>query len=182
MQVPLQITIRNMKQSETLESYIQERAAKLDEICETMISCRVVLEAPHKHKQKGRLYHVSIDVTLPGVTIAVNREPALHQAHQDLLVVVRDAFNAVQRQLRDAVGRQKGQVKTHETAPQGKISELVPMDDYGRILGADGADIYFHRNSVMNMDFDKLEEGMEVRYSEEEGDAGPQASWVRVID
>ena len=182
MQVPLQITVRNMKASETLESYIRERAAKLDEICETIISCRVVLEAPHKHKQKGRLYHVSIDVTLPKGTIAVNREPDLHQAHQDMHVVVRDAFNAVQRQLRAAVGRQKGHVKTHETAPQGQITYLLPMEDYGRILGADAADIYFHRNSVMNMDFDKLEEGMEVSYSDEEGDAGPQARWVRVID
>ncbi|MCK4839347.1 MAG: cold shock domain-containing protein, partial [Desulfobulbaceae bacterium] len=66
--------------------------------------------------------------------------------------------------------------------PQGQITYLLPMEDYGRILGADAADIYFHRNSVMNMDFDKLEEGMEVSYSDEEGDAGPQARWVRVID
>ncbi len=59
---------------------------------------------------------------------------------------------------------------------------LFPEEDYGRILGADGADIYFHRNSVMNMAFDKLKVGMEVHYSEEQGDAGPQASWVRVVD
>ncbi len=182
MQVPLQITIRNMKASETLESYIRERAAKLDEICETLISCRVVLEAPHKHKKKGRLYHVSIDLNMPGKTIAVNREPEQHQAHQDMHVVVRDAFDAVQRQLREAVTTRKGQVKTHETAPHGTITELFPIEDYGRILGADGADIYFHRNSVMNTDFDSLTEGQAVHYAKEEGDFGPQASWVRVID
>jgi cold shock CspA family protein len=182
MQVPLQITIRNMKASDTLETYIRERAANLDEICETIISCRVVLEAPHKHKKKGRLYHVSINLNIPGETIVVNREPDLHQAHQDMHVVVRDAFNAVQRQLREAIASKKGQVKAHETAPQGEISVLYPMEDYGRIIGADGADIYFHRNSVMNTDFDKLVEGMAVRYAEEEGDAGPQASWVRIVE
>ena len=182
MQIPLQITFRNVDVSETLESYIRERAAKLDEICATLISCRVVLEAPHQHKHKGYLYHASINVTLPGEAIVVNREPDLHQAHQDVYVVMRDAFDAVQRQLRHVVDRQKGQVKTHETASQGEISVLFPAEDYGRILGADGADIYFHRNSVMNMDFDKIEEGMAVHYSEEEGDAGLQASWVRVID
>jgi ribosomal subunit interface protein len=182
MQIPLQITIRNVEVPEILESYIRERAAKLDKISTTLISCRVVLEAPHQHKQKGHLYHASIEVTLPGETIVVNREPDLHQAHQDMQVVMRDAFDAVQRQLRDVIGRQKGQVKTHETVPQGKISVLFPMEDYGRISGADGADIYFHRNSVMNRDFAKLEEGMAVNYGEEEGDAGPQASWVRVVD
>ena len=182
MQIPLQLTFRNIEASERLELYVRERAAKLDNFCKTIISCRVVLEAPHKHKHKGCLYHASIEVTLPKETITVNREPDLHQAHQDLQVVVWDTFDAVQRQLRNRVSRQKGQVKRHGTVPLGTISVLFPEEDYGRILGADGADIYFHRNSVMNMAFDKLKVGMEVHYSEEQGDAGPQASWVRVVD
>lgn len=182
MQIPLQITYRNMTSSERLDEYIRERAATLDEICETIISCRVVLEAPHQHKHKGKLYHASIEVTIPKEIIVVNREPDLHQAHQDILVVLRDAFDAAQRQLRDAISHKKGLVKTHESAPQGTISVLFPEEDYGRILGADGSDIYFHRNSVMNMDFDALEVGMEVRYAETEGDAGPQASGVRIVD
>jgi ribosome-associated translation inhibitor RaiA len=182
MQVPLQITFRDVAVPEILENYIRERAAKLDGICENLISCRVVLEAPHQHKQKGHLYHATIEVTLPGETIVVNREPDLHQAHQDMQVVMRDAFNAVQRQLREAVTRRKGQVKTHESTPQGRITVLFPLEDYGRILGADGADLYFHRNSVLNMDFANLKEGMAVHYASEQGDAGPQASWVRVVD
>ena len=55
------------------------------------------------------------------------------------------------------------------------------MEDYGRIETLDERSIYFHRNSVINMDFDKLEIGYEVRFDEEEGDEGPQASSVRVI-
>lgn len=181
MQVPLQITFRNVAVSETLESYIRKRAEKLDEICTTIISCRVVLEAPHKHKLKGHLYHVSIDLTIPRETIVVNREPDLHQAHEDMHVVVRDAFDAVQHKLREAVACQKGLVKTHASAPEGKISALFPEEEYGRILGADGSDLYFHRHSVMNHAFDKLEVGMKVNYGEEAGESGPQATWVRVI-
>ena len=182
MQVPLQITFRNMKGTALMESYIRERATKLDDICETLISCRVVLEAPYKHKLKGHLYHASVEITLPKEVIVVNREPDLHQAHQNEHVTVRDAFDAVQRQLLDFIASQKGQVKTHESTPRGKITVLFPEKDYGRILGTDGADIYFHRNSVINIDFDKLEVGMEVHYSEEEGDAGPQASRVQIVD
>lgn len=181
MQIPLQITFRNVTVSETLESYIRQRVAKLDDICTTIISCRVVLEAPHKHKHKGHLYHVSIDLTIPRETIVVNREPGLHQAHEDMHVVVRDAFDAVQHQLREAVACQKSMVKTHESVPQGKIASLFVEEEYGRILGADGADLYFHRNSVRNRAFDELEVGMAVHYGEEAGEAGPQATWVRVI-
>lgn len=181
MQIPLQITYRSMEASEAIDTYIRERAAKLDGCCENMVSCRVVVEAPHKHQHKGGLYHVSIDITLPRESIIINREPELHQAHQDAHVAVRDAFDAAQKQLRAFVSRQKGEVKTHEASPHGRISEFYPAEDYGRIASAEGGDIYFHRNSVLNMDFDMLEIGMEVRFVEQSGDEGPQASSVWIV-
>jgi cold shock CspA family protein len=55
------------------------------------------------------------------------------------------------------------------------------MEDYGRIASVDGGDIYFHRNSVLNLDFDALEIGTEVRFVERTGDEGPQASSVWVV-
>lgn len=181
MQVPLQITFRNMESSEALESYIRERAAKLDGICENMVSCRVVVEAPRKHQRTGGLFHATIDITLPKETIVINREPDLHKSYHDAHVVVRDVFDSAQRKLRDFVSRQKGEVKIHEEMPQGKITELYPFEDYGRIISASGDDIYFHRNSLLNADFDTLELGDEVRYVEEMGDNGPQATSVRVV-
>lgn len=181
MQVPLKITFRNMETSEALEAYIRERAEKLDSICGNMVSCRVVVEAPHKHQHKGGLFHASIDITLPKETIVINREPDLHKAYHDAHVVVRDVFDSAQRKLRDLVSRQKGEVKVHEEMPQGKITELFPHEDYGRILTAAGDDIYFHRNSLINADFDDLVSGAEVRFVEEQGDNGPQATSVRVV-
>lgn len=181
MQIPLQITYRSMEASEAIDAYIRERAAKLDGCCENMVSCRVVVEAPHKHHHKGGLYHVSIDITLPRESIIINREPELHQAHQDAHVAVRDAFDAAQKQLRAVVSRQKGEVKTHEVSPHGRITELYPAEDYGRIASADGGDIYFHRNSVLNKAFDALAIGTEVRFVEQAGDEGPQASSVWIV-
>ncbi|MFA7383562.1 MAG: HPF/RaiA family ribosome-associated protein [Desulfurivibrionaceae bacterium] len=181
MQVPLQITFRNMETSEALEAYIRERAAKLDSICENMISCRVVVEAPRKHQHTGGLFHATIDITLPKETIVINREPDLHKSYHDAHVVVRDVFDSAQRKLRALVSRQKGEVKAHEELPQGKITEIFPYEDYGRILTNTGDDIYFHRNSLINVDFAELVPGVEVRFVEEQGNNGPQATSVRVV-
>jgi cold shock CspA family protein len=78
------------------------------------------------------------------------------------------------------VRRRRGDVKYHESEPHGRITQLFPSEDYGLIQTADGREIYFHRNSVLNADFDKLEEGAQVHFSEEMGEKGPQASTVHV--
>jgi len=170
-----------METSDALEANIRERAAKLDSICENIVSCRVVVEAPHKHKHKGGLFHASIEISLPGETIVVNREPDLHKSYHDVYVVVRDVFDTAQRKLREVVSRKKGEVKAHEEMPHGVITELYPHEDYGRIVTPAGDDIYFHRNSLLNADFAELVLGTEVRFVEEAGNEGPQATSVRVV-
>lgn len=75
----------------------------------------------------------------------------------------------------------RGKVKVHDVPAHGKIITLHPEADYGRIETPDGREIYFHRNSIVNTDFDRLEPGLEVRFSEESGDEGPQATSVQLI-
>ncbi len=181
MQLPLQITFRHIEASEALEKSIREHAAELDQFYDHIMSCRVVFELGHKHHHQGRLYHVHIDVTVPGKELVVSREPGQHHAHEDAYVAIHDAFDAMRRQLEDFARKQRGDVKSHELPSHGKVSELVADENYGRILTLDGRDIYFHRNSLLNVDFDDLDIGMEVRFSEEVGELGPQASSVNVI-
>lgn len=181
MKLPLQITFRNMDSSEFLEGKVREVATKLDRFCDSIMACRVVVEANHKHHNKGNLFHVRIDITVPDGEIVVSREPKEHQAHQDAYVAVRDAFDAAKRQLEAYVQKRKRHVKVHEEAPYGRVSELSAEEGYGRIATLDGRDIYFHRNSVLNADFEQLAVGTPVSFSEEMGDMGPQASTVRVV-
>lgn len=181
MQLPLQITFRHMEKSEALEAAIRKRAEQLDQFHDKIMSCRVVVEPHHQHKHKGNLFRISIDLTTPGKELVVSRESDLHQAHEDAYVAVRDAFDAMRRQLEDHHRRRKGKVKTHEVPAHGRVSQLVPDEGYGRIETPLGRDIYFHRNSLVNGDFDKLEVGAEVRFSEEEGEQGPKASSVSLI-
>ena len=74
-----------------------------------------------------------------------------------------------------------GQVKTHESPPQGDVVRLFREEGYGFIEAADGREIYFHRNSVLRAPLEQLQVGQEVRFDEEQGVKGPQATTVRVV-
>ena len=181
MKQPLDIVFRDMPPSEFVEAKIKEKAAMLDKFYDRVMSCRVVVEMPHSHHNKGKLFHVTIDLTVPDGELVVNRSPKDHHAHEDVYVAIRDAFDAAKRQLQEYARKRRGDVKRHESPDHGRITELVSWEDYGRIQTSDGRDIYFHRNSLVDADYDALEPGDEVRSSVEEGDHGPQASTVHII-
>ncbi|MDY6943868.1 MAG: ribosome-associated translation inhibitor RaiA [Pseudomonadota bacterium] len=181
MQSELQISYRDITPSPAIQAAVQAKIDKLERLFDGIIGCRVMIEAPHQHHHKGKIYHIRIDLTVPGAELVVNRDPGAHHAHEDIYVAIRDAFNAMNRQLEDYARKLRGKVKTHEVPPHGRIIALYPELDYGRIETPDGRDIYFHRNSVLEADFDTLETGMEVRFAEAPGDAGPKATTVHLI-
>ncbi len=109
MQIPLQITIRDMEHSDALEKHIRDKANKLDEFFDRIMSCRVVVEMPHKHRHQGKQFNVRIDIGVPGSEIAVNRDHA-----EDVYVALRDAFDAAKRQLEDYARKMRGSVKMHQ--------------------------------------------------------------------
>ncbi len=181
MQIPLQITFRHMDPSPALEAKILQRAGELEKHHPNLTGCRVVVELEHHHHHKGNLFHIRVDLTLPGQELVAGHESPVHQAYEDPYVAVRDAFDALRRQLEDRARRQRHEVKHHDTPQHGRISDLVSPEAYGRIASADGRDIYFHRNSLIGVDFDHLQIGMEVRFAVERGEQGPQASSVQLI-
>lgn len=181
MQQPLQITFRDIPPSDSVEEVIREKAEKLDQYFDKIMSCRVTIESPHSHQHQGRLYHVTVDLTVPGTELVASRSRDKNHAHEDVYVAIRDAFEAARRQLQEYKSKLKNKVKVHEAPLHGKVIELVEAQDYGRILTSDGREVYFHRNSMVRGEYDELEVGSEVRFVEEEGDEGPQASTVLMI-
>jgi cold shock CspA family protein len=139
------------------------------------MSCRVTVEESQRRQHQGKLFSVRIDITVPGRELVVNRVE-----HEDLYVAVRDAFDAAKRQLEEQARKRRGDVKTHLEMPRGKVVKIFPFDGYGFIVSNDGREIYFHRNSVIEPSFDRLEEGTEVAFLEEQGKEGPQAVRVAV--
>ena len=75
----------------------------------------------------------------------------------------------------------RGEVKAKSDAPTGRGVRLFPYEGYGFLQTADGREIYFHRNSVLRDGFARLAVGAPVRYAEEEGTRGPQASTVALL-
>lgn len=179
MQLPLQITFRHMDPSTALEARIRQRAEELDQFFDRIISCRVVVECSHRRHQQGNIFEVRVDLSIPGREIVVGREPGVNHAHEDPYVALRDAFDSARRLLEDQVRRRRGEAKTHAVPDHGRVARILPDRDCG-FIATDAGEIYFHRNSVANDGFDKLEVGAEVRYVAQEGESpeGPQASTV----
>ena len=180
MQAPLQITFRHMDSSEAVAARIRERAGELERFSDRIISCRVVVECRHPRRRQGNLFRIRVDLKIPGREIAVGRDPAAHHSHEDVYVAIRDAFDAARRALEDHVRERRGEVKLHAVPEHGRIARLLPEQNGGFILSADGNEIYFHRNSVANSGFDKLAVGDEVRFVAQHSESaeGPQASTV----
>jgi len=204
MENPLRITFRNMPPSLAIENCIREKADKLDSYYDRILGCHVVVEAPHRHHHKGKAYLVRIDLTVPGGELVVNRapkrlnaaalrdpelagkdlaeshKPGKHGAHEDLYVAIRDAFNSAARKLQDFARKRRGMVKAHEPTPLARVTRMFPEEQYGFLETSDGREIYFHKNSVLQPGFDRLQVGMEVHFAEEVGEKGPKATTVRL--
>lgn len=182
MQTPLQITFREATDpTGAIRARIEEHVEKLDSFHKNIIGCQVVVESPHHNHHKGNLYQVRINLSVPGHKFVASSEAKHDHAHEDVYVAVRDAFEAITRQLESLTHIQRGNVKVHIALPEGTVTVLFPENDCGRILTQDGHDIYFHRNSLTHDNFDTLKVGALVAYESEMGDDGLQATYVKIL-
>lgn len=185
MRVPLEMSFRGVQKTEAIEALIREKLEKLEQVCGHMTSCRLVVEQPQDAQKVGNPFRVRIEVRVPpGHEIVVKREPGEQEVHPGVEGVLRSAFDSARRQLRELMDRQRGEVKAHksETASQGIVVKLFPERGYGFLKSLEGLEVYFHRNSLPRNGFDELSVGSVVRYVEEEGEKGPQASTVRIVE
>jgi len=117
MKNPLQITFHGIDHSDAVEQRVREKTAKLEQLTDRIISCRVVIERPSKNQNaehvKHEPYHVRLDVTVPGAELVVKRDSKNPTSPDDVYVVLRDAYDAMTGQLKAYLERQRGDVKTH---------------------------------------------------------------------
>jgi len=99
MQIPLQITFRGMEPSTAVEARIREKATKLERFQGRITGCKVVVDLPHRQHKHGTLYAVRVELAIPGREILASKGIGENHAHEDVYVAVRDAFDAVIRQL-----------------------------------------------------------------------------------
>jgi len=184
VQVPIEISFKEVKKTAYLEDLINQKIAKLERLCRYMISCRVTLEKPQEHQASGNPYQVSIDMHIPPAHhLVVKHKASAGDMHDPLTVVITKVFHIAERRLKELTERQHGEIKSHpQQQVMGIVHQLFPEQGYGFVKTVDTQqDVYFHRHSVLHDDFNKLTPGTGVRFVTEQGRKGPQATSVEVV-
>ena len=131
------VTFPKSKASPWLELEIRERVDRLRAIYADLLSCRVVVDIPHRRHARGNRFSLRIEMIVPGEDLAITRDANLHSevkgsdettwskrfdveaTRRDIRLVVGDAFDAAKRRLRDYAQRRRREVKRHETVARG---------------------------------------------------------------
>jgi len=179
MTAPVQLTFRSMEPSDAVTAHVERRAAKLSLFYERLVKCHVVVEEPHRHSRHGPRFHVEIQLHVPKKKLVVSKNPVAIQ--DDLHTTIDAAFDDAERILEGYARRLQVDTKQRSSSPRGVITQIFHERGYGFIRSlSDGHDVYFHKNSLLGERFEKVAVGTKVRFAEEQGDKGPQASSVFV--
>jgi ribosome-associated translation inhibitor RaiA/cold shock CspA family protein len=187
MQIPIEIAFHNHPKSDWAESEIRDHVARLEDIYDRLTTCRVRVDQRANNASSTIPPVVRIEMSVPGKDIVVAHEPDhLQRKFQapDLRNAINEAFRIAERRLTQYKDQLQDRTAAagHEAANAylGQVAEITPAQDFGFLLTASGGLLYFHRNSILSGDFDRLKVGTQVHYVEEAGDTGPTATRVRV--
>ena len=115
MAIPVQITFRHMESSASVEARVRDLTRHLGSFSDRIQSCRVVVDTPHRHHHQGKVFNVKLQLALPGEDVVVDMERPQRENHEDVYVVIRDAFDAAKKQLQQRLATLRGEDKKRET-------------------------------------------------------------------
>lgn len=172
----LKIEARNVELRKGWQTKIAEEQEKLiRHYANFVLHLRVSIEATTQYKEGG--FEIKLVATVPNDTVVVTRSAETVRA------ALTESFDVLALQLKEIQRKKRKSKKSpagvESTDGTGVIRKLSPHESYGFITSADQRDIYFHENSLKNLNMDQLAEGDSVIFGETIGDNGPQASWVR---
>ena len=188
MQITPEVIFKDVDRSPWVEEYVAERCAHLEKFSQEITRCHVTISQEAASHRKGNRYGVMVEVRLPKHhDLAVKKQKQILDMQTQLPAVINEAFGALEKQLKKTVAMRRGEDQVRGGAgadgqPHGMIEKLFGDQGYGFIRTVeDDRQFYFHRNSVLHDDFERLTIGTEVRFTPELGDKGPQASSVQVV-
>ena len=178
-----EVIFKDVERSAWVERYIAERCAHLEKFCDEITSCHVTLSQEAASRRKGNRYSVMVEVRMPRHhDLAVKKQKQVADMQTQLPAVINEAFGAIGKQLKKTKALRRGEAKAHDGQPHGTIEKVFGDEGYGFIRAVgDDRQFYFHRNSVLHEEFERLTVGTEVRFTPELGEEGPQASSVQVV-
>ncbi|HEX7052768.1 MAG TPA: HPF/RaiA family ribosome-associated protein [Burkholderiales bacterium] len=180
MELAPEIIFHDLDRAEWIEAYVLERLRHLERFARGITRCRVTL-ARESAKSSGNRYSALVEVRVPPQhDLAVRKQKDIVDMAPQMRALINLAFAAIQRQVKKTAALRRGEEKLHDRQPHGVVEKLF-SEGYGFIRTFDDRQFYFHRNSVLHDDFERLSLGTEVRFSPELGDEGPQASSVQIV-
>ncbi|HYX64387.1 MAG TPA: HPF/RaiA family ribosome-associated protein [Burkholderiales bacterium] len=183
MEITPEIIFHDVERGEWTEAYVLERVRHLDRFARGITRCRVTLTRESAH-QSGNRYSVLVEVRVPPQhDLAVRKQKDIADMPTQLPALINLAFGAIERQVKKTAALRRHEEKSHrdDGQPHGVVEKLFG-EGYGFIRTLDDdRQFYFHRNSVLHDDFDRLKIGTEVRFNAELGEEGAQASSVQVV-
>jgi len=104
-----QITLHNIRRSPVLSARIRELSERLENHHSEIVHCRVSVTQEANGSRKGRLFTIAVRVRVPGRELLASRQ------NEDVYVALREAFDAMRRQLADAAQAAKAAQRPHPT-------------------------------------------------------------------
>ena len=91
-----EITYHNLDTSPALNEDIKKRLDKLERYSNDIQHIRIVVDSPHNHQHKGKLFRIAVEISLNGSRNPIHisqDDPSIHAA-------VKHAFESTERQLK----------------------------------------------------------------------------------
>jgi cold shock CspA family protein len=183
MKLLTEIAFRGMDGDVRLKQLIDHHIRRLNHVADGLMSCRVAIERRPRPIRSGAPYHVRVEVKMaPDGDLVVRKSgDAVRTEAIPATTVLKDAFQAMERRVREETERRRYHIKSHDV-PRAFVERVFPEEGYGFVRTEDGEEVYVHRNAVLHRGFDRLRPGTAVRIAAARGRKGPQASSVEIID
>ncbi len=112
MRVPIEITYRNVAKRDDIEQLIHDKADKLNDFHDGIVSCRISLEQDQESKRSVKQFHVRISLRVPpGKELVVHQKSNEEGTGESIRTVISDAFKTIGRQLKKLKQKQRAHVK-----------------------------------------------------------------------
>ena len=128
MKIAPEIKFHECSRSQWIEDYINERLQKLDRFSDGEItSASVTVSGDQLSKTKGNLYSVKAEVHLPpNHALVVTKEREIRDLQNELRPLIKQAFEALERQLQETIEKRRYDVKAHVARPEVPLPDELP--------------------------------------------------------
>ena len=157
---------------DALRALAEERMRALAEGHTDLIDVRITGHHTQHHRHSAR--EVRITCQARGRELVVTREM------DELGLALNEALDVFEREVKELRRRQRDRRSERPALPPhlGIVDRIFRSEGYGFVVTDSGEQVYFHRNALSGLDFDRLEEGQRVGLNIEPGKRGPQATVV----